>query len=198
MMIGEWAYAEALNPVFGEAPRCPSCGKLIGMKPWLPPYRARLRKGTRTGTPPDVITGADFDTFIAAERFVAEFERANLKGVERWESIDIRGYNDRDFKLAILPVPPRTCAKLEEMHAVFKGNPPDCPVCCQAFLEDYKGVVINEASWTGADVFQLTNLGDVVMVTDRFAKFIAAGQFTGVPLAPAETFVPSWARRSPE
>jgi hypothetical protein len=71
MMIGEWAYSEALNPVFGEAPRCPSCGKFIGMEPWLPPYRARLRKGTRTGTPADVITGADFDTFIAAERFVA-------------------------------------------------------------------------------------------------------------------------------
>jgi hypothetical protein len=196
MMVGDWAYADTLAPKYGDAPRCPNCGEPLGMKTWLPPYRARLFKGVKTSTPADVITGPGFESFMASERFVAEFQRSKLKGVERWEPVEIKRYNDQDFKLAILPVP-RTRAKLSEMHAVFEDNPPDCPVCGQTFLESYEGVVIDEASWTGDDIFGTTNVGGVLLVTDGFAKFIAAGKFTGVPLVPAETFVPSWARKSP-
>jgi hypothetical protein len=133
---------------------------------------------------------------MASERFVAEFKRSKLNGVDRWEPVEIKRYSEQTFKLAILPVP-RTRANLSAMHAVFKGNPPSCPVCGQAFLEFYEGVVIDEASWTGDDIFGTTNVGGVLLVTDGFAKFIAAGKFTGVPLVPAETFVPSWARKSP-
>jgi hypothetical protein len=195
-MSGDWAYADILAPKYGDAPRCPSCGEFIGMKPWLPPYRARLFKGVKTSTPADVITGPGFESFLASERFVAEFERSKIKGVERWEPVEIKRYNEQTFKLAILPVP-RTRAKLTEMHAVFEGNAPDCPVCSQADLKSYEGVVIDKASWTGDDIFRTTNLGGVLIVTDHFAKFISAGKFTGVPLVPAETFVPSWARKSP-
>jgi hypothetical protein len=194
---GDWAYADILAPKYGDAPRCPSCGKAIGMKAWLPPYRARLFKGLKTSTPADAITGPGFDSFIASERFVAEFERSKLKGVERWEQVEIKRYNEQTFKLAILPVL-RARAKLSEMHAVFMGNPPDCPVCGTAVLDSYAGVVIDEASSTGNDIFRTMNLGGTLIVTDRFAKFISAGKFTGVPLVPAETFVPSWAQSSRE
>jgi hypothetical protein len=196
MMVGDWAYADILDPKYGDAPRCPSCGEFIGMKPWLPPYRARLFKGLKASTPADVITGPGFNGFMASERFAAEFQRSKLKGIERWEPVEIKRYNEQTFKLAILPVP-RTRAKLSEMHPVFMGNPPDCPVCGTAVLDSFEGVVIDEASWTGDDIFMTTNLGGMLIVTDRFAKFIGAGKFTGVPLVPAETFVPSWARKSP-
>jgi hypothetical protein len=192
MMVGEWAFADVLKPRYGDAPRCPSCDTFIDMKPWLPPYRMRLLKGTKTLKPADVVTGPGMGGFVASERFVAEFERAGLKGIERWEPVEITNYQEQRFKFAILPVR-SVRAKLKEMHAYFKDDkPPDCPVCGTADLDSYDGVVVDEASWIGDDIFELTNLGGPLIVTDRFAEFIASGKFTGVPLVATETFVPSW------
>jgi hypothetical protein len=205
---GAWASADVVNAAYGEAPRCSSCGRFIGLRPWLPPYRVRLVEGTKTSAVADVIGGPGVGVgFIASKRFVDEFERANLKGVERWEPVVIEGYSDyegdslpsptapdRIFKLAILPVP-KTRAKLAEMHPTYKANPPDCLVCCQPRPTAYQGVVVDETSWMGADVFLLTNVG-VLVVTDKFVDFVASGEFTGFDLVPAAEFVPLFVRRS--
>jgi hypothetical protein len=206
MMAGPWAFADNVDPInYGEAPRCPSCGEWIGMKRWLPPYRVRLVEGTKTPKPADIITGPGFTSFIASDRFVKEFKRAGLTGVERWEPVDIEGYNDyegdpivapavvnRPYTYALLPAP-KTRAKLRK--AVYKGPPPDCAVCREGRgLESYEGFVVDDASWTGADVFMTTNAG-LLVVTDRFADLCNAGEFTGVHLLPAAKFVPSWVRK---
>jgi hypothetical protein len=205
-MSGAWAFADNVDPVnYGDAPRCPACGKVIGMKPWLPPYRVRLVGGTKTSAPADVITGPGVDSFIASERFVTEFKRSGLTGIERWERVQIEGYNDyegdptdhavvnRAYKVAILPFP-TTRAKLDEMHAVYKGSPPDCAVCgVPRILGSYEGIVIDETSWKGADVVDVINIG-LFVVTDRFAEFCQAGEFTGIRLVPTAKYVPSWAK----
>jgi len=203
MMIGAWAFADPVNPVYGDAPRCPSCGRYIASKEWMPPYRVRLVEGTKTKAPADVITGAGFGGFIASERFVAALERSNLKGVERWEPVDIQGYSDYDgdplsspaapnrkFLLAILPTP-TTRAKWDGMHPVFKGDLIGCQLCGRhRSVDSYRGVVVDETSWTGADIFELIGLGGKFIVTEAFAEFIVSGEFTGVPLVPAAEFVP--------
>jgi len=208
MMVGPWAFADNVDPVnYGEAPRCPACGDFIGMREWLPPYRVRLVEGTKTSAPADVITGPGFTSFIASERFVTEFKRSGLTGIKRWEPVQIEGYNDyegdptaqaavsRSYKLAILPNP-TTRTKLDEMHAVYNGAAPSCPVCnAPEGLESFEGVVVDEASWKGADIFELTNLGDI-LVTDRFAKFCEAGEFTGIRLISTDKYVPSWVKRT--
>jgi hypothetical protein len=205
MLIGPWAWAEDVDAVYGDAPRCQSCGTSIGNEPWLPPYRTRLVKGTETYAPPEMITGPGFSGFIASERFVTDFEGANLKGVERWERVEIEGYNDDDgnplsspaapagiFRLAILP-PPTTRVKWDEMHTVFIGPLIGCEICGRVsrHLDSYQGAVIDEPSWTGADIFQLAHLSDIYVATEAFVEFVAAGEFTGVPLVPAAEFVPS-------
>jgi len=200
MMAGPWAFADTIDPThYGDAPRCRACGRFIGMKPWLPPYRVRLVAGTKTSAPADVITGPGFDGFIASESFVTEFERSGLSGIARWEPVQIEGYNDyegepiaqavanRLYKLGILPIP-KTRAKLDEMHAVYEDSVPDCDVCGQGrSLESYEGVVVDETSWTGADVFDLINIGQIA-VTDRFANFCQAGEFKGIDLIPAAKY----------
>src|ERR1700674_1801170 len=50
-MSGAWALADNIDPVYGEAPRCPGCGNLIGMKPWLPQDRTEWEYGETTGKP---------------------------------------------------------------------------------------------------------------------------------------------------
>lgn len=207
MMVGRWAFAYNIEPEYGEAPRCPSCGRWIGMKPWLPPYRIRLVEGTKSPKPADVITGPGFSGFIASERFAAEFKRAHLTGVDRWEPVHIKGYSDyegdpiaspadltRTYHYAILPAP-RTRAKLR--HAVYTGPPPVCPVCQGAALESYQGLDVDETSWTGADVFITINAG-LVVVTDRFAGVCQAGEITGMHLVPTAEFEPSWSQRHRE
>lgn len=202
MMVGRWAFADHVDPVtYGQAPRCPSCGRWIGMKPWLPPYRVRLVAGTKTPKPADIITGPGFTGFIASDRFAKEFKRAGLTGVERWESVQIQGYNDyegdpiapqaevvRPYRYAILPSP-RTRVKLR--HVVYEGPLPDCPVCRRGNLESYQGVVVDETSWAGADVFMTINAG-LLLVTDRFADVCRAGELTGINLVPTAKFEPSW------
>lgn len=117
MMVGDWAFAKIVDPVYGDAPACQSCRRWIGMKTWLPPYRVRLVKGMKSNLPGDVISGPGMGGIIASERFIVEFERANLKGVERWEPVSIEGYNNYwekklkrpapagTYRLAIFPAP---------------------------------------------------------------------------------------------
>jgi hypothetical protein len=205
MMIGPWAWAEEVDPVYGNPPCCQSCGTTIANEPWLPPYRVRLVKGTETDAPADVITGPGFGGFMASQRFASDFERANLKGIERWERVDIEGYSDDGgnplsspaapagiFQLAILPAP-TTRAKWEEMHTVLNGPLIGCEICGRVsrHLDSYQGAVVDEPSWTGADIFQVAHLSDIYVATESFVEFVAAGEFTGVPLVPAAEFVPS-------
>jgi hypothetical protein len=194
MMVGPWAFAMVVDPQYGDAPRCPSCGKYISMRPWLPPYRARLKAGTKSSAPGDVITGPGFKGFMASDRFIAEFERAKLTGIERWEPVEIARLPNRVFKLGLLPVA-KTRANLREMRPIFSGDPPDCQTCGAATIESYEGVVVDQDSWTGDDIFQFTNLG-ILMVTEPFVDFITAGKFDGVMLVPAAEFVPSFARKT--
>jgi hypothetical protein len=205
MMIGPWAFAELVDPVYGAAPRCQACGTFIDNEPWQSPYRIRLIKGKETNAPADVITGPGFGGFIASQRFVTDFERANLRGIERWERVEIEGYSDDDgnplsspaapagiYNLAILPVP-TTRAKWEEMRMVFRGGLTGCELCGRRgrLLDSYEGAVIDEPSWTGADIFQVAHNADIYIATESFVEFVAVGEFTGVPLVPAAEFLPS-------
>lgn len=204
MMVGAWAFADPIDAAYGDAPRCPSCGTFIAAKPWLPPYRVRLVKGMKSAAPADVLSGPGIGSFLASQRFVDEFGRAKLKGIERWEPVEIEGYNDYDgdlllspsapgrlFELAILPVP-TTRARWDDMHPVFKGDVIGCDLCGRRgrVLDSYQGVVVDEASWTGADIFALTHYGSALVVTEAFMEFVASGEFTGVPLKPAAEHVP--------
>lgn len=80
------------------------------------------------------------------------------------------------------------------MNAVFDGEPPTCRRCGQAVLKSYSRVVVDEASWTGQDIFQLTN-PSILLTTERFVDFAAAGEYTGLNLIPAEDYIPSFLRR---
>ena len=206
MMVGPWAFADLVDPVVGDAPRCPSCGEFIGLLPWLPPYRIRLVEGTRTAAPADVITSAEFTSFIASQRFVTEFARSGLTGVERWEPVEIEGYNDyegnsipspaevnRAYAFAVLPAPTAR-AKLEDMNAEYEGVV-SCKVCgIPESLDSFEGIVLDETSWSGADLFGVTNLGQI-LVTERVVEFCERGEFTGVRLLPAADYIPFGPRR---
>lgn len=181
------------------------------MLTWQPPYRVRLVKGIKSYAPGDLIDGPGMEPLFS-ERFIAEYQRSKLKGVERWEPVSIEGYNNYwekklkrpapagTYKVAIFP-PPTVRAKWEEMHPKPTSSKEPlawigCDVCGRSpsNFDQYKGVVVDEDSWSGDDIFRLTNLGGRFVVTEAFAKFIAAGAFEGIPLVPSDKDTPYRAR----
>jgi hypothetical protein len=193
MMVGPWAFADVVDPIYGKAPRCKVCGQLIGMRPWLPPRKAKLSAGTKTREPADAVTGPGFTGFMASRRFVTAFERAALRGIDSWEPVDLEGFSPDAYSFGVMPVP-TVIARLSEMGALFDGEPPSCPRCQQAVLTSYSGVVVNDESWAGQDFFQLTN-PSILLASERFADLVAMGKFTGFDLVPAAEYRPSYASR---
>jgi len=194
MMVGPTAFAEPFEATYGEAPRCPSCSAPVGPRRWLEPYKVRLRPGTRTDKPGDAITGPGFDGFLANARFESAFNAAGLKGVVDWRPVEIRKWTGPPYRLTILP-DPTARADFSRMNIKF-NRPPTCPQCQQAIIAGYHGVTIDESTWAGQDIFNLTNLG-VLMVTERFKALVDENEFTGLAFERAHDFTPSYARHAP-
>lgn len=212
MMVGEYAFADVIDPRYGQAPKCPSCGAYLGMRKWLAPHRVRLVKGMKSFAPGDIIDGPGCEAMMS-ERFIAEYERANLKGIERWEPVTIEGYNNywekklkrpapaEQYRIATFPRP-MVRAKWDLMHPrPLPGtslNWIGCDVCGRhpSAAGSYRGIVVDDDSWNGADIFQLTNFGGCFVVTEAFAKFVAESKLSGIPLVPTAKYRPFRAPRA--
>lgn len=206
LMNGDWAFADVADDArYGDAPQCPTCGSWIGMKKWLPPYRIRLVKGMKSYEPGDIIHGPGCEPMFS-EGFITAFERAGLKGVDGWEPVTIEGYNNywekklkrpapkERYKVAIFPRP-TVRVKWEEMHPTplhgMELASINCEVCgSHPRWSDFRGLVVDEESWNGTDIFRFTNIGGCFGVTEAFVKFVAEGKFRGIPLVPAAEHKP--------
>lgn len=209
LMVWAFAFAEPSDDAkYGDAPRCPACGRYIGAKRWLPPYVISLVEGTKTSAPADVMTGPGIgpDSFIASERFVSEFKSSALTGIEQWEPVKIEGFADyggdsihgalvrQRYFVAFFPSP-RTRLKLDQMSTTSKGRV-ECKVCGRGMIVDsYHGVVVDEESWSGEDIVRMTNL-EVIVASERFARFFEAGEFTGALVPPANAYEQSFSLKS--
>ena len=68
-MTGALAFAEVTDDAeYGDAPRCPACGKFIGANVWLPPYKVQFVEGTMSSAPGDLVGGPGIgpDNFLAS------------------------------------------------------------------------------------------------------------------------------------
>lgn len=205
MMTGDFAFADVIDPEYGDAPQCSSCGEYIGSLKWLPPHRIRLVKGMKSYAPGDIISGPGCEAMMS-DRFIDAFERSGLKGIEHWEPVIIEGYNNywekelqrpapaARFKVAVFPRP-TVRVVWEAMHpepideAGFQWV--GCAVCGRnPTAYTFRGLVVEEDSWNGADIFHFSNIGGVFGVTEAFGEFVAKEKFRGVPLVPAEEYKP--------
>ena len=189
-MTSQHAFAETVKPNYGEPDRCPACGQSLTLKRWIPPYQVRLRPGKKDSQPADFITGAGFEEFLASRKFVEEWRKASLSGVESWHPVDIVDRSDISYFKPDLPHP-TVRADLSKMHAEFEGEPSSCTVCARAPLKSFRGIVIDEKSWRRQDLFRPTNVSQLIgssRLYDRQDRM----RFSGLKLVPAETFVPSF------
>ena len=179
----------------GDAPRCARCGDLIGLIPWLPPYRAELELfGSELG---DLVECPGYDWLIS-ERFAEAFRNAGFTGLDGFHPLEIsRVKCMRKRSLQPLTVPrylvvsPHFGRALADpvLNRARISEPPTCPECRSTGIDAIHGIVLEPGTWSGEDIFRPRGMTGQLLVTERFKDLVERHGFTNVQLTPAEQYV---------
>ncbi len=188
----------------GGAPRCPTCGRFIGMLTWLPPFRVEIESwGTEFG---DVVNAGASDLLVS-DRFKRLYERHHLKGLIGFEAVEVvklerhrksRGDLPRYFKAGV--VRSRTSIDQEASGFEWQEDQPVCPEClwqlASGALRGYRGIILRSGSWKGEDIFYPRGAPVNFIVSERFRDVCVENQFRNVVFLPADCY--AWHKRPGE
>lgn len=193
----KWAYAEQVAPVVrGEAEKCPVCGSAVGGLRWLPPHRVRLSsaKPEKWG---DFVWGAGF-LLLVSGRFKAIYEAEGLSGVTVFypaaEIVRVGKRRGGDLppdlpSYHLVEIVWNGANQDDEASEVVRERAPQCEFCrIGGFPRRQKGVVIENGSWTGADIFTPRGSPVRIMVSQRFKEVVDKYALKNVWLIPAEKY----------
>ncbi|HYO67453.1 MAG TPA: hypothetical protein VEU33_15365 [Archangium sp.] len=185
----------------GEAARCPRCGDFIGMLPWLPPYRVMLDlHGKELG---DFMRGVG--NSLVSERFAEAFQTEGLGGLQGFYPVEVMRVRRqrRGPKPSIVPgyflvIPVFGSAAVDKARSrIRRDSPITCDWCRSTGVDSIHGLVLEQGSWNGDDVFIPRGLSGTMIVSERFADFVARHGFTNMTLTPAEEYTWDPLRRGP-
>jgi hypothetical protein len=182
----------------GEALRCPQCNRFLSMLEWLPPYRIELETwGREYGDFAD-IGGRDL---IVSERFAQAFQQSGLKGLSKFEPVEVvkviyrvekpKHPLPRYFKSEITHSP--TTVDQRASGYVWSDESRVCPTCLWDTLKRHERIVINQETWNGDDIFYPRG-GTGPLVSERFKLFCETHGFQDIVFRPAdqESYDYSW------
>ena len=174
----------------GPAPRCPRCGRFLGMLTWLPPYRIVLETwGRRYG---DIVrTG---DDLIVSDRFKAGFEKEGLLGIDPFEPVEViriihrRGKPQEEIPRYFKATVVRSSTTIDQEASGYEWEDPSkvCPECLFDTLKRYKRLVIRQDTWNGEDVF-FPRGGHGPLVSERFRSMFHRYELVGATFIPSES-----------
>lgn len=151
-------------------PKCADCGEDLGALVCLPPHRYRL-KGRKVG---DLLT--DGLVFAVSLRFKDAYDKSILKGLSfSDEPIELTN-SDLIYYMAH-PVHTRTLIDEDASGAVIDIDD-GCENCRVTAMAKLDNITIKEESWGGEDIFKLGSLMGLILVTERFVKFVEQNEFT--------------------
>lgn len=176
----------------GEAPRCPVCGGVTGLLPWLPPHRAELE--IRSEGFGDIAFGSA-DELLVTDRFRACFEDAGLTGLREFHPVEVTRVKGPGAKrlawaqyLCVALAPSRAAVDLGQSGIVIEGDAV-CAECRQGGLIKRGNRVIIEANtWQGEDMFIARGLPGTVLTSERFKAFCDLNAITGAVLVEASRY----------
>ena len=180
------------DPVhLGDAPRCPTCSRFIGGRPWLPPYRAELTlHGSKWGD--FAFRGAVGEDFLIAHSVSERFRAASLSGLSGFEPVEITRVGGTkiaapDYVHVAVEI---GSATIDQARSSFcRSGEVECEVCgFGGTLDAVHGFAIAPASWTGADVFIAMGLPGTPVVSERFKNWAEEEQLTNIRFTPTEAF----------
>jgi hypothetical protein len=179
------------EPKLGDAPRCPKCGRWVGMKPRYPPYVVRLRVfGHAVG---DVAFDMASDDLVVSACFLDAWTSAGLRGLQRAEKVELRGLGESRRASQVGPYflvrPGRTGARIDASRSqVARVRPETCSLCGGSDVEAVLSLRIDESSWRGEDIFIPWGLAAVTVVTDRVVALAREHHLYNVTVKPIEAY----------
>ncbi len=182
-----------MEPVLrADAWRCPSCDEVVSSLPWLPPYRAEL---TIYGKLAADVAGGPGDELLVSARFRAAWEQEQLCGLvfEPLDRLRVRPARFGRKPLTYFVVkPPRLTTRTQvdvERSLIEYDRPITCKKCKSGGIDTIRGFTIDEASWSGEDMFHAWGSQGLVIVTDRVRQLRDEFGLTNVELTPTEKHV---------
>lgn len=176
----------------GEAPRCPACGKYIGMMPLLPPVRVELETWeTAFG---DIAFGPS-EELLVTDRFWKLYRASGLTGFVDVGPVEVAKAKSH-CKLRE-PAPHYHCCRVGRGKAAVddakSGLEREEPRACEAcrlggIIKRALRVVLQSNSWSGEDIFFARGLPGTALVSEEFKRFCQENQISNCHPVPAETF----------
>jgi hypothetical protein len=180
----------------GEAPKCPSCGRAIGMLKWLPPYRVEMDAwGDHFG---DFAFVGGCEWFLVSDRFRSIYVRSGLKGLSGFDPVEVRKITRHNKKLRGNPpqyfkvdvVRSQTAVDPAASGFEWSEGTSICPVCLfpkEGVIKRWSGIVIRPESWQGEDIFVPRGGGELV-TTSRFKDLCEANEVKNAVFLLAESY----------
>ncbi len=176
----------------GPALRCPVCNMVVSSIRTLPPYRIELKVH---GKAPGDVAFCPGDALVVSDRFRAAWQKAQLRGLE---FVLVERVRVRPARLGKKPLtyfhvePPQLTTQTHvdlERSMIEYNRPIACQKCKSGGAETVRGFSIDQASWSGEDMFYAWGMPGPVIVTDRVRQLRDEFGLTNVNLTPTEKYV---------
>lgn len=179
--------------LIGDAPRCPACGKYVGLRPLIPRVAVELEGwGAAWG---DIAFGPG-DQVLVSGRLKNAFVEAGLSGFTRFDPVVIAKTKRRrpsicgsppEFWLATVA---RSRAMLDDSASgLEREDGAVCPECGPAgLIKRVHRVVLKSDTWSGEDVFFARGLPGTILVSERFKALCETAGLANCSLVDAERY----------
>lgn len=201
-MFGQYKFAWYETPkatYSDDCFRCPKCGRPVSLLRWQPPYEVVLKQPRRVG---DFVRGAGGCDFLTSVHFLTLCEEEQFSGIEevlpiivtRMGTTKAANSLERPRLFGLNLVHSLTQLKYEEMGIVW-GSPPKpdyCRLCgpggggIGGWWKRRERVVVDEATWSGHDIFFAINGPGTILLSERAANAIIQHGLTNATVTPCE------------
>jgi hypothetical protein len=176
----------------GEAPKCTTCGRFIGMRRWISPRHAQV---VVHGQRPGDFVFASSSEFLVSEAAISAIRNEGLMGLSDVAEVQVSstlmaeaGEVGRYFYGDIT----QQGADLDSARSdVERTAAPECDDCLSDGIASIRGFAIDSSTWSGADIFVPRGLPGVVVVSEAFRRVAEEHSFSNIDLVLTDRF--TWA-----
>lgn len=178
----------------GEAPKCASCGRFLGMRRWMSPRRAQV---VVHGERPGDLAFASSSEFLVSEAALSAIRDEGLTGLNNVEEVEIastlRGELAEPGRYFYSEITQQGADLDSARSDVERTAEPGCDDCLSDGIASIRGFAIDSATWSGTDIFAPRGLPGVVVVSEAFRCIAEEHGFSNIELVETDrfTWVPS-------
>jgi hypothetical protein len=174
---------------FGDPTFCPFCKTPLTSKAWLPPFKAEIELwGKGFGD----IAFSSGENLLVTDHFRSAYIQSNLKGIEEFAPVEIVKISHRKKNNP----PTYFCVNIKYSEAAVDynasgfdyDNAPTCAECRYGGIKRIKRVIIENATWTGEDIFIARGLPGTYIVSENFYYMCKMFEIKNSLCIPAEQF----------